>query len=252
MKRFHKHFRALIPALVIGVGLIASCWGRLDGARASLPAMSAKREPVNERATPALRAGMPALQSLAFEANDGQADAAVRFLARSGSHQLLLTSRSVILRSIRGSFGIEFAGASDSSRVEGREPLPGRRNYLLGNDPKNWHAGVPTFQKVLYRDLYPGIDLTFYGNQSEFEYDFIVKAGADPRTIRLQIDRATRARISSIGDLILKRGEVEVIQRKPQIYQEIDGKRRAVKGHYSLSRPHEIEFQIGRYDRTRP
>src|SRR5204863_5982351 len=111
-----------------------------------------------------------ALQSLAFEANDGQTDAAVKFLARSGKHQLLLTSRSVVLRALNGSLGIEFAGASDSSTVTGTDLLPGHRNYLLGNAPKNWHTGIPTFQKVRYGDLYPGIDLSFYGNQNEFEY----------------------------------------------------------------------------------
>src|SRR5207249_286257 len=104
----------------------------------------------------------------------------------------------------------------------------------------------------LYRDLYPGIDLAFYGNQSQCEYDFIVKPGADPLTIRLQIDHATRARISPNGDLLLKRGDVEVIQRRPNIYQDIDGERRTVEGHYSLSRQREIGFQIGRYNRTRP
>src|SRR5205814_1315236 len=112
---------------------------RLDGARASLPAMSANREPIDGRAAHALRAGMPALQSLAFEANDGQADPSVKFLARSGRHQMLLTSHSVVLGSLKGSLGIEFAGANHSSKVEGADPLPGQRNYLLGNDPGNWH-----------------------------------------------------------------------------------------------------------------
>ncbi len=245
--------------LAFGVAVLASCWDsgvlarkeHLDGARASLPASSAKREPIDERAAHALRAGMPALQSLAFEANDGQADAAVKFLARSGSHQLLLASRSVILRSTTGSFGIEFAGANESTRVEGIDPLPGYRNYLIGNDPKNWHTSVPTFQRVLYRDLYPGIDLAFYGNQSEFEYDFIVGPGADPQAIQLQVDRATQTRISKNGDLVLKRGQLEVIQRRPNIYQDIDGQRRVVAGHYSLSH-RQIRFQMGPYDRTRP
>jgi uncharacterized repeat protein (TIGR01451 family) len=213
--------------------------------------LNAKREPT-ERVADGLRAGMPALQSLAFEANEGQADAAVKFLARSARHQLLLTSRSVILRSLKGSVGIEFAGANASNGMEGTAPLPGHRNYLLGNDPKNWHTGVSTFQKVLYRDVYPGINLIFYGNQSEFEYDFVVSAGADPQAIRLQIDRATRARISPTGDLLLKRGNVQVIQRKPNIYQDIDGERQVVEGHYSLSRRREVSFQIGGYDRTRP
>jgi uncharacterized repeat protein (TIGR01451 family) len=251
--------RVLIPAIVIGIAVVASCWSadvlarkeRPNGARASLPALAAKPEPIDDRAVHALRAGMPALQSLAFEANDGQADAAVKFLARSSGHELQLTSRSVILRSLKGSVGIEFAGANHSN-LEGTTPLPGHRNYLLGNDPKNWHTGIPTFQKVLYREVYPGIDLAFYGNQSEFEYDFIVSAGADPQAVRLRIDRATRARISNNGDLLLKRGKIEVIQRKPHIYQDVDGERRVVQGHYSLSRGREIGFQIGSYDRTRP
>src|SRR5436190_11192838 len=144
MKQSHKRLRALIPAVVIGVAVLASCWsagvfarkGRLDAARASLPAMSASREPIDERAAHALRAGMPALRSVAFEVNEGQADRAVKFLARSGSRQLLLTSRSVILRSFKESLGIEFAGANYSSTIEGTDRLPGQRNYLLGNDPK--------------------------------------------------------------------------------------------------------------------
>jgi uncharacterized repeat protein (TIGR01451 family) len=262
MKPLRRQFHpgALIPGLLIAIAVLVSCLSgrvlarkeRLAGAQASLPATSAQREPVNERAAPALRAGMPALQSLAFEANDGQADAAVKFLARSGRHQLRLSSRSVVLQSIDGSVGIGFAGANDSSKVEGIDRLPGRRNYLLGNDPKHWQTGVPTFQSVLYRDLYPGIDLTFYGNQNEFEYDFIVKPGADPHAIRLQIDRATHARISDNGDLVLTHGAAEVIQRRPNIYQDINGQRRKVEGHYSLSRRGKIKFQIGRYDPTRP
>src|SRR5580765_2709756 len=102
MKRFHRRVRALIPTLVIGSVLLASYWNggvsarkaHVDGARASLPAV--KREPIDERAAHALRAGMPALRSVAFEANEGQADRAVKFLARSDGHQLLLTSHSII------------------------------------------------------------------------------------------------------------------------------------------------------------
>src|SRR4030095_6137097 len=165
-KRRTLQIRVLIPAILIGIAVVVSCWsagvlarkGRVDRARAPLPALNAKREPT-ERVADGWRAGMPALQSLAFEANEGQADAAVKFLARSARHQLLLTSRSVILRSLKGSVGIEFAGANASNGMEGTAPLPGHRNYLLGNDPRNWHTGVSTFQKVLYRDVYPGINL---------------------------------------------------------------------------------------------
>jgi|GEM_PF-260838 len=256
MNQTHKRIPTLIALLVITIAVVVSCVlarrGSAGGARASVPALSAQRQQIEERAAHDLRAGMPALQSLAFEANEGQVDASVKFLARSGGHQLQLNARSIILRSPRGSVGIEFAGANGSGGVTGIDLLPGQWNYLIGNDPNKWHTGVPTFQRVRYSDLYPGIDLAFYGNQNEFEYDFIVKAGSDPRAIRLRVDRATRARISGAGDLFLKRGDVEVTQRKPIVYQEIDGERHVIEGHYLLLNRHEIGFQIGPYDRTRP
>ena len=256
MNQTHKRIPTLIALLVITIAVVVSCVlarkGSAGGARASVPASTAKRKQIDERAAPALRAGMPALQSLAFEANEGQVDPSVKFLARTGKHQLLLTARSLTLRSLDGSVGIEFAGASDAAKTAGIDLLPGQRNYLLGNDPEKWHTGVPTFQRVRYTDLYPGIDLAFYGNQNEFEYDFIVKAGSDPRAIRLRVDRATRARISNAGDLFLKRGDVAVTQRKPIVYQEIDGERHVIAGNYLLLNRHEIGFQIGAYDRTWP
>src|SRR6478672_13621196 len=179
MKQSHKKVGSLVPSFLVLSAMLAACWcagvwahkERVDGARA----LSAKRKQIDERAAPALRAAMPALQSLAFEANEGQVDSSVKFLARSGGHQLQLTARSIILRSPRGSVGIEFAGANGSGSVTGIDLLPGQRNYLIGNDPKTWHTGIPTFQRVQYSDLYPGIDLAFYGNQNEFEYDFIVR-----------------------------------------------------------------------------
>ena len=231
----YKRIHALILVLTISLLVIASCLSAAVLARkrqsanvaVAAPATSGNPEPNLDRATHGMPPKMLALQSLAFETNEGQADETVKFLARTGRHQLLLTSDAAILRSPQGTIRIEFAGANESAKVAGVDPLPGQRNYLLGNDRKNWHTGIPTHQRVLYTDLYPGIDLTFYGNQSEFEYDFIVKPGADPDAIRLQLDPQTRARISRGGDLVLRRGDFEVIQRKPNIYQDVDGERRA-------------------------
>ncbi|PYS75038.1 MAG: hypothetical protein DMF73_02160, partial [Acidobacteria bacterium] len=203
----------------------------------------------------ALRAGTPALQSmanfpLAFEANAGQADPPVKFIARAGKSALLLTPRSITVQS-RKSFGVKFVGAKAANEPQGIDALPGERNYIFGNDPTKWHTQVPTFKKVIYKDIYTGIDLTFYGNQNEFEYDFVVKPGGDPRTIRLGIERA-RPRISAGGDLILKRGDDEVTQRKPIIYQDINGERRLVDGHYSLRRNREVTIEISEYDPSKP
>ncbi|HYW71090.1 MAG TPA: SBBP repeat-containing protein, partial [Pyrinomonadaceae bacterium] len=254
MKRSRKRIRALIPPFLIVIAAALSGWGvlarrgRADGARVSRPAINTRSD---ERAGHGLRAGLPALQSLAFERNEGQADAGVRFLARGAGHQLLLTPRSVVARSQEGSVAFTFGGSSAAS-VQGEDELAGHRNYLLGNDQKRWHTEVATYRQVRYADLYPGIDLAIYGNQAEFEYDFVIKPGADPRVIRLQVDRATRAEVSRDGDLVLRRGSVELIQRKPRIYQEIGGERRAVAGGYWLAGRGEIRFRLADYDRTQP
>src|ERR1051325_3078041 len=138
MNQTHKRVPTLIAGLLISIAVVASCVlarkGSAGGARASRPTLNRNLEPGGARDK--VRAGMPALQSPAFEANEGQADANVKFLARSGRHQLLLTPRSVNLRSQNGSIGIEFAGAHDSSIVQGIDLLPGQRNYLIGNNPK--------------------------------------------------------------------------------------------------------------------
>src|SRR5438128_9886343 len=187
---------------------------------------------------------------LAFEANAGQADPSVKFIARAGKSELLLTSRSLTVQS-RKSFGVKFVAANASSTPQGIDQLPGQRNYIIGNDPRKWHTHVQTFRKVIYEEIYRGVDLTFYGNQSEFEYDFVVKPGGNPRTIRLGIEGA-RPRISAGGDLILKSGDDELIQQKPLIYQDINGERRIIDGHYSLRPNREVSIELGDYDRSKP
>ncbi len=266
MKRSRNHHAlhvgVRLSAVLIVVGAVAFATNRSAGvaARKALAARSSSsrfaltadkdvRAPVANSC--AFRAATPVLQSmanfpLAFEANAGQANPSVKFLARAGKSELLLTSHSVTVQS-RKSFGVKFAGSNAANEPQGIAPLPGQRNYIVGNDPTRWHTQVSTFRKVIYEDIYPGIDLTFYGNQSEFEYDFVVKPGSDPRAIRLGI-KGARPLISGGGDLILKRGEDELIQRKPVIYQDIDGERRLIDGHYLLRRNREVTIEIGEYD----
>src|SRR2546421_7047849 len=259
MKRSRKRQSLALTIIVLGIAI--GLWSAsltvhkacADGARASLPAMSAEREPT-ERAAHALRAEMPALRManfpLAFEANAGQADPSVKFLARAGKSELLLTARSITVQS-RKSFGVQFVAANTATAPQGIDILPGQRNYIVGNDPTKWRTDVPTFRKIIYEDIYRGIDLTFYGNQSEFEYDFVVKPGGDPHAIRLGIE-GVRPRVSTNGDLILKRGDDELIQRKPIIYQDINGERRLIDGHYSLRRKREVAIEISEYDTGKP
>src|SRR5205807_440627 len=226
------------------------------GARESLSAMNAEREPT-EPAAHTLHARMPALQSianlaLAFEANEGQSDSRIKFLARESGAALQLASNRVTLQFTQAALSFRFLAANASPKITGADPLPERRNFLLGNDPAKWHTDVPTFRRVVYEQLYPGIDLTFYGNQKQIEYDFEVAPGADPRAIRLAFDRAVRPRINENGELILKSKSIELIEQKPIIYQTIDGERREIGGNYRLLRNREVGLEIGEHDQTKP
>src|ERR1035437_6033922 len=141
---------------------------------------------------------------LSFEANQGQTDSDVKFLSRGGGYSLFLTSTEAVL-SLKKSGDIQnrdpkgavkpsgeakavvrmkLIGANTSPQVTGIDELPGKTNYFIGNDPKKWRTNVPTYAKVKYKRVYPGIDLVYYGNQQQLEYDFIVSPGANPNAIR--------------------------------------------------------------------
>jgi uncharacterized repeat protein (TIGR01451 family) len=188
---------------------------------------------------------------LAFEANQGQTDQRIKFLAREAGGELQLSENSVTLQFPRSALSFQFDGANDTAAVIGDEQLVERRNFLLGNDRSRWQTDVPTFRRVEYEQLYPGIDLTFYGNQKQIEYDFEVGPGADPRAIRLTFDRNVRPRISSAGDLVLRSSGLELTQRKPVVYQTIDGERRTIEGRYKVLGDRRIGFEVAEYDHTK-
>ncbi|MEO8433995.1 MAG: PQQ-dependent sugar dehydrogenase [Pyrinomonadaceae bacterium] len=191
---------------------------------------------------------------LSFEANQGQADQRVKFLCRTGGYSLFLTSAEAVIGSAQGRSGmtLKLRGANPNAGVKGIEQLPERRNYLIGNNPSKWQTDVPTFRKVVYDEIYPGIRLTYYGNQKQLEYDFELAPGADSRAIRLAFDAHVRPRISVEGDLVLQTASGELRQQEPVVYQEINGQRRLIEGRYALRGKREVGFEIGSYDRTVP
>src|SRR5260370_3718443 len=132
------------------------------------------------------------------------------------------------------------------------DELPGTVNYLIVNDPAQWHTGVPTFSKVHYRNVYPGIDLIYYGNQRQLEYDFVVAPGADPQSIRRQFEGVSQLRVTTDGDLVATAlgGSLEL--HKPVVYQEADGARKAVAGSLAVTSGRTVGFRLGRYDRRKP
>jgi hypothetical protein len=128
---------------------------------------------------------------------------------------------------------LKLVGANLKAGIAALDELPGRSNYFLGNDPKKWRTNVPNYAKVKYQSVYPGVDLVYYGNQRQLEYDFVVAPGADPRAIALEIvgpglapatgtpvNRRTALQINPNGDLVIKTQGGEVHFHKPVVYQE--------------------------------
>src|SRR5207237_36954 len=109
-------------------------------------------------------------------------------------------------------------------------------NYYIGNEPLKWRTGVATYAKVEYTAIYPGIDLVYYGNQRELEYDFVVSPGANPNDIRLSFKGVSKIKVAANGELVLRTQGGEVRQHKPAVYQEIDGKRHKLEGGYAVQR----------------
>ena len=134
----------------------------------------------------------------------------------------------------------------------GQEKLPGTVNYLRGKDPSGWRTGISTYARVAYEDIYPGVDLVYYGNQRQLEYDFIVRPGTDPRVIALEAEGADRLEVDERGDLVLHVGNRQVRQQKPVVYQEVQGVRRELDGRYALQGSNRVTFQLGAYDPTLP
>ena len=226
---------------------------------------------------------------LHFEANQGQTDAQVQFLVRGRSYSLFLTSTEAVLaltnRDKEGAetstpphlsqssdarlqtldprlvLRLQLVGANPNPQVRGLEELPGKLNYFLGNDPTRWRTNLPTYTKVKYQNVYPGVDLVYYGNQGQLEYDFVVAPGADPQAIQLTFEGADNLEVDVRGDLILQTAGGELRLHKPRVYQEIDGVQHEVSGSYVLlgtpapnTQPPApaAGFAVAAYDPSRP
>ena len=135
-------------------------------------------------------------------------------------------------------------GANPAPRVLGAEELPGKANYFIGNDPSQWRTNVPTYAKVRHKDVYPGIDLVYYGHQGQFEYDFAVAPGTDPRSIRLAFAGGGKASIDKNGDLLLRAASGEVRFQKPVVYQNAGGVREPVEGSYVMATAKRADFAL--------
>src|SRR3989454_2720766 len=149
---------------------------------------------------------------------------------------------------------IKWVGANPKARAVPAEASPTRVNYFIGNDPMKWRTQVPTFGKVRYQMVYPGIDLMYYGNQRQLEYDFVVSPGANPETIACRYEGAEKIQVEGDGDLIVHTDRGKIRQHRPIAYQEVNGERRQISASYVFreSGGRTVGFEIGAYDRTRP
>lgn len=203
---------------------------------------------------------------LSFEPNQGQTDARVQFVAHGPGFALLLAPGEVTLGLEKESGApalghkpaapaedtvrMKLVGANEAIAAAGLDPQRGVVSYLIGNDPEKWHAGIRTFAKVRYAQVYPGVDLVFYGNQRQLEYDFLVAPGADASKIAWQIEGAS-ARVDGQGNMVLDAENGPASFKAPVIYQN-DGERRVpVEGAFEVA-GNTVHFRLGAYDHTRP
>jgi hypothetical protein len=189
---------------------------------------------------------------LRFEANQGQTNPSVRFTARAGGYHLLLTNSGPSVTMGSHKVDVSLAGSNPAPRIEGLNPLPTRTDYLVGSR-QQWRTGVASYERVRYHGVYPGIDMVYYGNQSQLEYDFVLAPGADPDAIRLRFQGADRVRLTEEGDLVVGSEGSQMVQRRPFIYQQEPGSdtRRQVAGRYVLLGRNTVGLKLDGYDRKR-
>ncbi len=210
---------------------------------------------------------------MTFEENRGQTDPQVKFLSRAKGYIAFLTSGGIVL-SLRPTKMVKAGVPSNSSTAQNRRApnatvefrlvgsaantvsvgeylQSGRVNYFMGSDHSKWRTNVPTYRSVRYKNVYPGIDLIYYGNHQQLEYDFAISPGADPRLIQFGIKGASRIELDEAGNLVLQTAGGELHFQSPVVYQESDGRRVPVRGSYVLKDATHIAFQVASYDESK-
>jgi hypothetical protein len=235
------------------------------------------------RVTPEHYGSLP----LSFEPNQGQTDPRVKFISRSNGATTFLTSTGAMLaltrtnlpigkdvvwrsaigngREIRAALNsitktrvegmalsMIFEGANPGAYAEGMGLLPGRSNYLIGNDPRAWRTRIPNYSRVRYRNLYPGIDLVYYGQQGQLEYDLVAAPKSDLGNVRVRFEGADRVVINRAGDVVLQSGRGQIVLHKPRVYQDAGESKKEIGGSYRRLGPDSVGVQLAAYDHSKP
>jgi len=264
----------LIVAVVLGCAR-----GRMRTAKANHPASATQPLALSAQQRGKVRASLDALP-LAFEANQGQLDPQVKYMARGAGYTVFLTPNNTVFavhssaKSLPAPPSAKFAaGARKAVRHAGNEAtsalymklvaanpqpeivvgreLSGRANYYIGNDPSKWQTGVRQYAGVSYRNVYPGVDMAFHGQQRQLEFDFIVAPGANSESIAMGFTGEKKLATDNSGNLILSVAAGDVVLHKPVAYQEREGKRELVDVNFEVKNRHEVAFALGSYDHSR-
>jgi hypothetical protein len=174
-----------------------------------------------------------------------------RFWARGSGLSASFTRGAVVYAAQGRSVRLRFPGANPRPRLEGADRVPGRVNFLVGAE-QDWRIDLPVYNGMVYRDLYPGIDMRYAGDGRELKSEFLVAPGADPDLIRIRYEGAGRPRIGPDGSLLFRMGTAEVREKAPEAFQEVDGARVSVPVSFRVLRSGEVLFRLGSYDRKRP
>ncbi len=276
-----SHLKAMLAICLLTLNLQAS-WPKPIFGSSMAASAEGNKPAANDSAKKALIQENYGKLPLSFEANQGQTSARVKFLSRGQDYTFFLTANEAVMELRKADFGsrsmgsaqnsldappelrapqstqqsatlrMKLAGANQNLRITGAGELPGRSNYFLGSDANGWKTDVPNYARVKYEGVYPGIDVIYYGNQQQLEYDFRLAPGADPKRIKLSFAGARKLRLDEQGDLLIETTAGKVRQHRPVVYQKIGGRRQQVVGAYLLRGKNEVAFGVGAYDASRP
>jgi hypothetical protein len=270
MKLYGAFLVALVAAATLVPGsLLASRRSKLNGVESTRTAEVAPKVAQASNRLAKSYGDLP----LSFEPNRGQAGAHVKFISRGTGHSLSLTSAGATLELSKPvskesprlsqkdrenrdagkvTVRMALAGSNPSPKVSGQDLLPGTTSYFNGRDQSKWQTAIPTYARVQYENVYPGIDLVYHGNHRQLEYDFVVAPKADPRKIRLAFEGIDGMNLDANGNLILRAGKHEIPQHRPVVYQDVNGVRREIESGYVLLSKNEVGFELAPYDSGQP
>src|SRR5829696_9034220 len=195
---------------------------------------------------------------LSFVPNEGQTDKAVRYYAQGAGYGFFFTEGGAMLSFAEGkgrgghALALNFLGANPHATLTARQRLPGKVNYLVGDESTKWQQGLTTHAELLYGGLWPGIDMAVRGEGGKLKYEFHLKPGASVEDVRLGYRGAEGLKVGAGGELLVRTSLGVLKDAAPVSYQRIGGERVPVESRYRLTGDGGYGFAVGAYDPRYP